>query len=578
MIARRAREDLLTTKGRNGQVSNYFVERQPRILRNPAIGIVSVFLISCLVLFLGMSRRPIVYDEGLVLTAAMRVAAGQVPHRDFYANYGPAQFYMLAGLFKLFGESILVERLFDLVLKALVVTSVYTIASTYCRRSVAVCTSVITLFWIYGLNGSGSNIIPVSVLNLIGSALILPVFLHSVSMRRMFTAGSVAGVAVLFRYDTGLALVGIHAFLIITAIYLRDESSRLRTFASTFWPYLLGLALLTFPPALYYLAVAPVYPLVRDIILFSVRYYHRNRNLPFPGISLKTLDSLEVYLPIVVVGISLYVAVAIHLQRRARGALNSQSISEDQNWLGFLLTFGLLSLAMYCKGFVRISLGEMYLSIVPSFLLIAVLFQHRLSFPRLGRISIMCFVWLSVLATTWATLHVVKLMYVHHLSVVERMLSVSRGTSPESQTAWCKIANPLTEGFCFLPEDDHIQTIEFIDSHTRPNQQLYVGTTKHDRIFANDNLTYFATQRMPATRWSHFDPNLQNSYDTQTQMIQELEVNAPPYIVLDSEFDLVREPNDSSKSTGVTLLDEYLRKKYRHAETFGEMSVWQRVP
>ena len=71
-----------------------------------------------------MSRRPVVYDEGLMLTAAMRVAAGQIPHRDFYANYGPAQFYLLAGLFKLFGETILVERLYDIVLKALVVTAV----------------------------------------------------------------------------------------------------------------------------------------------------------------------------------------------------------------------------------------------------------------------------------------------------------------------------------------------------------------------------------------------------------------------------------------------------------------------
>ncbi len=170
-----------------------------------------------------MSRRPIVYDEGLMLTAAMRVAAGQVPHRDFCANYGPAQFYLFAGLFKLFGETILVERLFDLVLEALVVTAVYTIASSYCRRLVAVCTAVIALFWIFGLNGSGSTIIPVSLLNLIGCALILPVFLHSVSIRRMFAAGAVAGGAVLFRYDTGLALVGIHAFVILIAIYLRDE-------------------------------------------------------------------------------------------------------------------------------------------------------------------------------------------------------------------------------------------------------------------------------------------------------------------------------------------------------------------
>jgi hypothetical protein len=47
--------------------------------------------------------------------------------------------------------------------------------------------------------------------------------------------------------------------------------------------------------------------------------------------------------------------------------------------------------------------------------------------------------------------------------------------------------------------------------------------------------------------------------------------------VLDSEFDLVREPNDSSKSTGVILLDEYLQTKYQHIETFGAMSIWQRI-
>ena len=45
----------------------------------------SVFAAAFFILFLGMSLYPNVYDESLVLTAAMRVAAGQVPHRDFYA-------------------------------------------------------------------------------------------------------------------------------------------------------------------------------------------------------------------------------------------------------------------------------------------------------------------------------------------------------------------------------------------------------------------------------------------------------------------------------------------------------------
>jgi hypothetical protein len=148
--------------------------------------------------------------------------------------------------------------------------------------------------------------------------------------------------------------------------------------------------------------------------------------------------------------------------------------------------------------------------------------------------------------------------------------------SPETKT-WCNSNNALTRGLCFLPESDRIQTIEFIDSHTRPDQQLYVGITKHDRIIENDNIIYFGAQRLPATHWSHFDPGLQNSYDIQTQMVQELSANPPPYIVLDSEFDGWREPNDSSKSTGVTLLDDYIHREYQHVSTVGHMAIWQRL-
>ncbi len=72
-----------------------------------------------------------------------------------------------------------------------------------------------------------------------------------------------------------------------------------------------------------------------------------------------------------------------------------------------------------------------------------------------------------------------------------------------------------TRGLCFLPEDYRIQAIEFIQSHTRPDQTLFVGVTRHDKIVANDNLTYFATHRLPATRWSHFDPDLQTSAEIQ---------------------------------------------------------------
>jgi hypothetical protein len=538
-----------------------------------------VCLLAYLVLFFGMPLRPNVYDEGIVLTASMRVAAGQLPHRDFYFIYGPAPLYILAGLYRLFGESILVERLLDLFFRALMVASVYTIASSYFRRSVAACTSLATLGWLFGLyfGSAGSAAIPVSSFNLISTALIIPVFIRTISTRRIFAAGAIAGIATLFRYDTGIALLGIHACVIAIGICVRLKSKRLRAFVSAFWPYLPGFALVTLPPALYYLSVASLHPLVHDIILFPSRYYYRARNLPFPAISLEGFDNFAIYLPIAVVSISLYAVVADRLSARDNKA-SAQSELEQQKRCGFLIAFGLLALVMYFKGFVRLGLVQMYLAITPSLLLAAALFQQRFTFRRPVRISIMLVVWLSLLSPAWCSLREIWDLYHHHSSLPQSVWSAARRTTRAIETTWCRTTNSATRGLCFLPDDDRIQAVEFIDSHTRPDQKLFVGVTHHDKIIANDNLIYFASHRLPATRWSHFDPDLQNRYDVQAQIVQELKVNSPPYVVLDSEFDGMHEPNDSSRSSGVTLLDEYLHKTYQYTQTFGRMSIWQRIP
>jgi hypothetical protein len=47
--------------------------------------------------------------------------------------------------------------------------------------------------------------------------------------------------------------------------------------------------------------------------------------------------------------------------------------------------------------------------------------------------------------------------------------------------------------------------------------------------------------------------------------------------MLDGEWDNKREPNDSSISSGVTLLDDYLHKTYRPVTSFGILSIYQRI-
>jgi hypothetical protein len=55
-----------------------------------------------------------IFDEGVALVAAQRILQGDWPYRDFYAVYPPGQFAMLAAVFKLFGATLTVERLYHL--------------------------------------------------------------------------------------------------------------------------------------------------------------------------------------------------------------------------------------------------------------------------------------------------------------------------------------------------------------------------------------------------------------------------------------------------------------------------------
>ena len=557
-----------------------FDDDQYRFLRWIAIRSTLVFVASYLVLFSVMSLRPNVYDEGLVLTAAMRVAAGQIPHRDFYVNYGPAQFYVLAGLFNTFGTSILVERLFDVFIKALLVAAVYAIASFYCRMSIAVAACGVAFLWVFGVMNetSGAAMTPVSLLNLVGSALILPVFRSAVSTRRMLAAGAIAGTATLFRYDTGIALLGIQAFVMVIAIFtrLRGLSTRMRATCSALGPYLLGFVLLTLPPLVYYLSVAPLHPLIHDIFLYPMKYYHRSRNIPFPPISWAEFDQSAIYTTIVIILVSLCVAAFLFRTRRD-SVRSSPTTVEPQSYYGLLITFGLLAFGMYFKGFVRVQLIHLFLSIIPASLLLAILVEHRSSLPRAVRIFVACLACLFVASSIWSAR-----LEVRHLRSQTCFLAqlvkreILHRKSPEILREWCKTTNPLTKGVCFLCDEGHIRTIDFIGAHTVPGQKLFVGLTRHDTIIKNDNIIYFAAQRLPATKWSHFDPDLQNRSDVQAEIVHELDVSTPPYIVRDSEFDSIWEPNDSSRSSGVTLLDDYLQNKYQHIDTFGTMTLWQR--
>ena len=533
----------------------------------------AIFLATFAILFVCMTRSPTVHDEGLVLTNAMRVAAGQIPHRDFYTPYGPAQYYALAWLFKLFGESVLVERILDLAFKATLVASIYAIVSQYFTRRVASFTTFLALCWVVQILEFSNPITAVALFNLLSVATILPAFDRRLPLPRSLLAGVLAAITTLFRYDTGLALICVLMAALAIAAWTEGGTTRerLTRFVANALPCLIAYAAVIGAIALLYVARAPLASFIYDIVIYPGKYYRHARNLPFPNVLRHPSDSIRIYLPLIILPISC--AALFFAYKRPATSADSQPRSAA---LGFQVTFTLLAAAMYVKGLVRVGASQMYLANVATLLLITVLLANRNHFGTLLKRAIYLGVAVSAIGAVFPALAYTRGFVIPRFLFPEYFWQKQHGTLSAEQTAWCAQKNSFTRGLCFIPSPDRVKMVDFLDSHPTPDQKLFVGTGRHDRIFASDNILYFATGRLPATKWSQFDPMIQNTLPIQTQMVQELQTSAPPYVVLDTEFDEHYEPNDSTKSTGVLLLDHYLQANYRRIDATGTLILLER--
>ena len=528
-----------------------------------------LFVAAGVILFLASNRNINIYDEGIMLTGAMRVAAGQVVHRDFYYNYGPANIFIIAALFKVFGETLLVSRIWWIVQEALTPVGIYILSRRLAGPRIALGAVTVSMLWQMAL-----GLMPLSMLW--STWLVTEAFDGRFKRRAAFRAGLLVGVTTLFRYDVGLALGATHAALIVLAAVLRAKELRLRVRAAgaMLWPYLLGLLVLAGPLFAAYWVGGVIRDFLYDIVLYPAKYYHPARNTPFPGIHVHNVEDIVVYVLPILIAMAFYKVIRWWMGWRTTPMTEREPLP---GWVGQLIAFGTVAVLMYMKGLVRIGAGALFMCTSVCILLAVVLLHELKRFGVTSRIVIVASVSVCVAAGLSSTLRELKRLHYDRSMTLEWLLWPQKEVPQPPFRSWCQQDNVLTKGFCFFPDDnDHLQAIEYVVAHTGPTDTLYVGLAHHDRIFANDNMTYFATQRLPATKWSHFDPFLQNRADLQQEMIGELKRNRPPLIVLDDEFEFSGEPNGSSVSTGVHLIDDYIAANYGFVEQYGPLKIVQR--
>jgi hypothetical protein len=540
-----------------------------------------LFLAVFSFLFLCMDRVVGAYDEGIILTASMLVGSDQFIHRDFYANYGPGEFYLLAWLFEVFGQKIMVERCLDLAMRSGILVMLYFAARRHAGKWIALTMAALCALWLAMVGNYGYPVYPALLLAIGSTLLVVRACTDAASPLGASCAGILAGTVVLFRYDIGFFTLVAHVLTVaVLCLGLRHLSPAARVMWRSGAAYALGFILVTGSMAVCYALHGALPGFLHDVVTFPAKHYAATRALPFPGIpatsKLETLSCLSIYLPPM---LFLAVLVAgIDRQRwraSARMPRSAGSAASDGEVI-LIVAFTMLSALFYCKGMVRVSIEHMQLSLIPAMLALSVCVaranhaQHRLRFVFAGLLALaVC----AALAT--AMLRLGKASRViddtawlagyasgAHDFVVEK--------TPAQRLAH-RIVQPL-----LLVAADRDAALDYLVCNGGSLRHTFFGLKQHDRIFINDVSAYFLTHKMPVTKWHHFDPALQNSIEIQGQMIAGLERFKPAYIWIESTWDLVKEPNASAHSSHVKMLDAYIGAHYEPARQFGKIEILRR--
>lgn len=521
--------------------------------------------ISFLILLLCMDLRIGNFDEGILLTGAQQVLSGSVPHRDFYANYGPAQFYILAALFDLFGTTATVARYYDILVRAAIVAMTFVILAPRCRPIIALAAACICLGWMLGSRFYLYPVFPTLLLVLVGTHLL------SVGGRipigRLLGAGAATGLLALFRYDVGFLVMAAH-LLFFGLLWLTQEAGpggRAAEAVRKTFIYGSGIGMIFLPPAFLLISAGALPGFIGDIIGYPSTYYVAYRGLPLPGPAVLATPTgaaeAAVYVPF---GAVIVTAWAWFRERGHRSGSSSLKIADSN----FLVAFGLVTLFLSVKGVVRISTIHMMIALVPALLLLAFVIDHGTGKFSGSRIFASL---LGLIAAGTAALQTAAIFYLF-MGEPGRSYAGSVAGIPNAAGGMVTPSSPTVSG-ARLPADSAC-AVEFVRSRSAAGEPIFVASGRHDKLVANRVELYFASGRPAGTHWYQFDPGLQTRADIQAHIISDLQRNRVRWVIRDTSYDDIREPNRSALSSGVRLLDRHLAANYAPVAAFGTMSVW----
>jgi hypothetical protein len=451
------------------------------------------------------------HDEGLMLAWARRIADGQWPYRDFWSNYTPGQPLLLAALVKLFGPSLLWWRIVRVAIDA----TVSVLAFAYVRREAGTGWALGAWVAVAGAMAWPSGPGP----NAPGLALGLGALL--LARRAPLGAGALAGLAVFVRPEIGVA-AALGAMVEARRAGAGEGRGAARVAVAA-----TAVAVLALAP----FAVVAGGAMADQVIGFaSIQDLQR---LPFPldydgGLDPNKL--LEFYLPaILVAGSALWAGWAL--------------VRRDGYALAPLIAVGVAYLLARTD-----ELHLVPLSVVLAMALACAAGRETLALPR------------AALGVALA------LVAVHGL---ER-----RAGQALHPPALAAIPAAAADGVRTAPDDAAAlrALIPYVRARAPGGAPVLVAPPRYDRVRVGDPMLNVLLDRPNPTRYDVVQPGVVTTAKVQREMAGDLR-RAPVVVRWPSALAREREPNGSSRSSGVFVLDRAIARGYRPAARFGDYVV-----
>lgn len=507
----------------------------------------------------------LINDEGFTDYNAMRILHGEMPFQDFWAAYPPGQLYALAFVFKIWGASLQVSRIYDIGIKCIVVAAIFLIYRRNGSKVGAYATAGIAALLIARTPVFSSPIYPAFGLGLL-AVLACIEYLSSGRLRWALTAGICTGAASLFRWDFALysALAVLGTLLFVTRYRDTGKGGGLAERGKAAVCFAAG-ASAALPIWAWWTASGGAGNVLEQAFVFHILVSPPFRRLPYPNlltvfsplsggaqalqtVYLRIQDALAFYGTLLV-----YVAAAAYLVVSC--VRQKLHFAEQQGRVLPLFGFGAL---LFLQAINRFDTPHVLPSLLIAVMLLCLFLEHAIPTARAARQPL-----------RWVAVAVPTLVLMLFLS---QNLTLASGLAKYAPLG---CYSGLDRSGCVAITSDQEQAANYLLAHTARNEKIYIGNTRHDALAISDAGLYFLADRPAATHMTELNPGVITSAAFQTEIISELEAQHINYVVL-VDLPTGDEPNLSSVSSGAHQLDQYIRAAFHNTQTFGDYQIWER--